>query len=81
MNGNFIPQGWLSSYVAPSEMFCTEHNVKDAARLHVDVSNIRDEEEINTLSGRDRLSFILIYMLPNVNFISPLSSILSAKKN
>jgi hypothetical protein len=54
--------------------------VKDTARLHVDVSNIRDEEEINILSGRERLSSILIYMLPNVNFISSLSSILSAKK-
>jgi hypothetical protein len=59
-------------------MFCTEYNVKDTL-AYVGVYNIRDEEEINTLSIRERMSFILIYMHRNVNFISPLSWILSAK--
>jgi hypothetical protein len=53
-------------------MFCTEYNIKEIL-LYVDVSKIPVEEKINTLSAREQTIFILIYKIPNVNFISPFS--------
>jgi hypothetical protein len=53
-------------------MFCTEYDIKEIL-LYVDISKIPDEEKINILSAREQTISILIYIIPNVNFISPLS--------